>query len=334
MSARIRINKAGGNYFAAEPNMAFIRTGCKPLDMILGGGWAQNRVANIIGDKSTGKTLLCIEACANFARAFPDGKIKYMESEAAFDPPYAEALGMPLNRVDFGAGNPLLTVEDFFDDLSDIYRKSTVDEPYLYILDSLDALSDKSEMDRGIDDSSYGASKAKKLSELFRRSIKKMSMANVTLIIVSQIRDKIGVTFGKKTMRSGGHSLDFYASQIISLAHIQQVTKTKHGIKRVVGVRIRAKVDKNKVGLAHREAEFEIKFGFGVDDVRACVDWLHENKGLDRVGLSKIDITKYVADIDKGRLDYNAELRRLQTAVRKHYREIETSFLPTRRKYE
>jgi predicted ATP-dependent serine protease len=53
----------GGNYFAhPKTKLKFIPSGCKLLDLALGGGWARGRVANIVGDKSTGKTLLCIEA--------------------------------------------------------------------------------------------------------------------------------------------------------------------------------------------------------------------------------------------------------------------------------
>jgi RecA/RadA recombinase len=47
-----------------------IPTGATLLDLGLGGGWACGRVANIVGDTAAGKTLLAIEACANFAAAY------------------------------------------------------------------------------------------------------------------------------------------------------------------------------------------------------------------------------------------------------------------------
>src|SRR5262245_49730127 len=156
--AKLKPKKRGGNYFAAPSHLMFIPTGCQTLDLALGGGWAKNRIANIVGDKSSGKTLLCIEACANFAIKYPKGRIFYRESEAAFDQDYAKALGMPVARVSFG-DDPLETVEDLFDELSDILRNKN---DCLYICDSLDALSDRAELDRGIADGSYGAQKAKK----------------------------------------------------------------------------------------------------------------------------------------------------------------------------
>ena len=68
----------GGNYFSSpKTNIKFIKSGCKTLDCVLGGGWALGRIANIVGDKSTGKTLQAIEACATFAKDYPTGKIWY-----------------------------------------------------------------------------------------------------------------------------------------------------------------------------------------------------------------------------------------------------------------
>jgi len=59
----------------------FIPSGCTLLDLALGGGWARNRIINIVGDRSTGKTGLAIETCANFARLYKPENIRYVEAE-------------------------------------------------------------------------------------------------------------------------------------------------------------------------------------------------------------------------------------------------------------
>jgi len=66
-----------GIYYTPKKSLVTFTSGCSLLDCALGGGWPIGRVSNIVGDKSTGKTLLAIEACANFARRFPDGLIRY-----------------------------------------------------------------------------------------------------------------------------------------------------------------------------------------------------------------------------------------------------------------
>jgi RecA/RadA recombinase len=256
------------------------------------------------------KTLLCIEGATNFAIKYPKGKIRYRECEAAFDQQYAAALGMPVDRVDFG--DPLDTVEDLFEDMNKVIAGAKT--PELYIVDSLDALSDRAELERDMDKGTFGAQKAKNLSQLFRRTVRDLSRKNVTVGIVSQVRSKIGISFGRDTTRSGGRALDFYASQVLFLAKLKTLQRTVKGMKRPDGIALRAKVDKLKVGgFPFREADFNIKFGYGIDDEQACEEYLRKAK------------VKFTDDDSMGKL------RKL---VEKHWMEIETSLLPPKKKYD
>lgn len=298
-------NDAGGLYFSSpKATKNFIPSGCVMLDCVLGGGWPLGRIVNIVGDKSTGKTLLAIEAIANFFLKYDDGWVRYVEAESAFDPAYAKALGIPMDQVEMEHG--LDTVEAVFDNLSNTRTRG----PGLYIVDSLDALSDEAEMKRGISDGSYGAAKAKKLSELFRRLVRQVARQNICVMIISQVRDNIGVTFGEKHTRTGGKALDFYASQVIWLAHLKLLKQTKNKMERPVGVRVRAKCKKNKVGLPFRECEFTIRFGYGVEDTEASEEFLRE------IGCS----------IPK-------EAVALRETVIQEWYAIEKKFIPEKRKY-
>lgn len=332
MAKRVKIVSGGGSYFAApKTNLKFIYSGCKTLDLALGGGWAEDRVINIVGDKATGKTLLCIEGCANFVLSRPKGRIRYREAESAFDKPYARTIGMPTDRVDFGDVQ-LTTVEDMFEDLTAIIKGART--PELVVVDSLDSLSSRAEMDRDIDEGSYGGEKAKKMSEMFRRLVRDMHDRHVTLIIISQIRDKIGATFGRKFQRTGGRALDFYASQVVMLAHLGQLAATTRGIKVATGVKVKAKVDKNKVGLPFRESLFNIRFGYGIDDAQACVDWLTTIKGLKQTGITPEQSKFYLRKLlDMPRDEADAKLNLLRDCVQREWYEIEESMLPSRGKY-
>lgn len=293
----------------------FISSGCTTLDKALGGGWVIGRVANIIGDKSTGKTLLAWEAIAQFVMAYPKGKARYREIEEAFDKSYMAYMGMPIDRVEFNedkGGNKLVrTVEDMMDDIIDI-TKSKPKEPSLYIVDSLDALSSRAEMDRKPGESSYGAERAKGMSEFFRKYNGAIADAKITPIFISQIRDRIGVTFGRKWDRSGGHALDFYATHIVVLAYLGQITKQRNKIKRAIGVEVRAKVEKNKIGMPFREAQFPIIFGYGIDDEISSLNWLDD---------AGIEVPKGISP---------EELKEL---VSETWDEVEATFAPIKRKY-
>jgi recombination protein RecA len=172
------------------------------------------------------------------------------------------------------------------------------------------------------------------MSQLFRRLVQKMASSNVTLGIVSQIRDRIGVTFGRKYSRSGGHALDFYASQVLYLAHLGTESKSIKKVKRPVAVKIRAKCDKNKVGLPYRESQFNIVFGYGIDDYRACLEWLVEVGAISELGHGKSNVKELAEKLmalPQG--EAMADIRKAQELTRKKWYEIETRFMPRRKKY-
>ena len=141
--------------------------------------------------------------------------------------------------------------------------------PGLYILDSLDALSDEEEMKRDFNKGSYGTQKAKNMSKAFRMITRRAARANVAIIIISQTRDKISDMGLPGKTKGGGKAVDFYASVILWLSHVQTESRTRAGIKRAYAIRVKVRCSKNKISLAHREeAEFIITFGRGIDDVQ------------------------------------------------------------------
>lgn len=326
------------SYFAAgdsKGNIEFISTGCTVLDEALGGGIAARRVTNVIGDSSTGKTLLATELSANFCAKYPDGEVRYAEAEQAFDDEYAEALGIDLSRVERNAEGTIVgTVEEWHADL-ERFIKRMKGRPGLYILDSLDAISDDDEIKADFGEASFGGKKPKLISQLFRRMVEPMYTANITLIIVSQTRDKIGVSFGPTKTRSGGRALEFYSSQVVWLAHIGKIDKTIRGIKRVVGHDVRAKVSKNKCGLAHRVVDYSVLYGYGMDDIMSGLEWLkdHAPKALEELGMS---VSGY--KVSGAAIRNNAERSRefrplLRKVIRREWSALENEFLPKVRKY-
>lgn len=353
------------SYFASgneKEGVEFTSTGCALYDEALGGGPCMGRVLNIVGDKSTGKTLNAMEIAAQTLRIYPDAWVRYGEAEAAWDADYQAELGIPISKMILNEKNERLeTVEQWYDDLVACLDKFP-DRPGVYILDSLDALSDDAEMEADFNKASFGGMKPKAIGQLFRRLVGRLERQRVLLIIVSQLRDKIGVTFGETKTRSGGKALDFYASQIVWLRETGKLKRTISGEERVYGIEVRAQVKKNKVGIAFREAQYPVLFGYGIDDLMASAEWIAgvAPKRLVELGMKKeagrartkaevkakasappdkhAALPNYADEISRIRRTGGAEAQamreKLTKIVREEWARIETEFLPPVRKYE
>ena len=93
-------------------------------------------------------------------------------------------------------------------------------------------------------------------------------------------------------------------------------------------------MDKNKVGIYGRECDFEILFGYGIDDMKACLTWLDEANSLEDVGISKKEIKAFCQKMMKAPDDeFRSELARIQEATKQRWREVDSHFVTPRRKY-
>lgn len=328
---------SGGAYFPPD-EIKFIPSGCTLLDCVLGGGWVLGRVENVIGDTSSGKTLLAIEACANMVRNYSKGKVYYRESESAFDLSYAAQIGLPVGQVDFGpkgVKSRWRTIEAVFEDLKAVaeeHAKKNI--PGLYVIDSLDALSSETALKRKATDNSFHLEKQKVLAHLFEQLISEFKAAQLTIMIISQVRDRIGFVVGEKHRRSGGHSLDFYSSHLLWLKHLKTLTATRHGEKRATGILVQANCKKNKIAAPHRKCVFPIRFGFGIDDIEASVEWLVDKGMVGYIGLKKAHVDDYLAETSElSDADYAKRCGDVRLATIKAWKEVEDWFVPPRRKY-
>ena len=256
----------------------YISTGSTMLNLALTGkvdrGWPLGRISNIAGNYSTGKTLLAIEAARMFIKNPPKGinpKIFYCESEASFDPEYAKQLGAPVDKMKLRVVD---TIESFFEELVKIIKDLKEEDGVLVILDSLDALSCRKELDREIDKGTYGAEKAKMLGQILRRVSNPIKENNIHLLVISQLRDNINALpwSSNKHLRSGGRALDYYSSQTVWLTDVGKIKSAK--TKQVLGVNCKAEIRKNRVATPYKVVEFPIFPHYGIDDALSVIDFL------------------------------------------------------------
>lgn len=252
------------------------------------GGWGVGKIVNLIGDSSSGKTMLAFTMFADMARMkkFDDYRFIYDDVEQAlefnvdnlFGKKVASRIEAPAYDEDGQAVHSDL-VQDFFAYIQKAINKG---KPFIYVLDSFDALTSKEEVKK-VDETlkahlrgtktegSYNVDKPKAASQILRSVKSKIKDTGSLIIVISQTRDNIGFGFEKKT-RSGGKALKFYSSHEIWLAMVGQIMSKK----RVIGNNVNAKITKNKITGKRRVVSFPIYYDYGVDSIASEIDFLIE----------------------------------------------------------
>ena len=249
-----------------------ISTGSMEIDIALGiGGLPCGRIVELYGPESSGKTTLTLQVIAEAQKL---GKTcAFVDAEHALDPVYAKKLGV--NIDDLLVSQPD-TGEQALEICDMLVRSAAVD---VVIIDSVAALTPKAEIEGDMGDSHVGL-QARLMSQALRKLTSNVKKTNTLCVFINQIRMKIGVMFGNPETTTGGNALKFYSSVRLDIRRIGAV---KEGDD-VVGNQTRVKVVKNKVAPPFKQAEFEIRYGEGVNKMGELIDLGVKHKMVDKAG--------------------------------------------------
>lgn len=244
---------------AVGMRIRFTSSGVYRLDFALGGGFPRNRITEIRGPFSSGKTTVALMSIAKFQQESAKGLAAYIDLERTFDPAYAQSLGCDLDRILLVSPDSGEQSVDIVNDLTDF------DEDLWMILDSIAALVPTAEIEGSMDDQFMGlqarlVNRAMRVATArMKSSLYEVDAPTTTLICLNQLREKIGVMFGNPETTPGGKGKDFYYSVMTCFRNPASekitVDKTVNGIKRKVqvGQCHNFTVNKNKTGASQYE---------------------------------------------------------------------------------
>lgn len=246
-----------------------IPTGSVSLDEIMGGGYTKGRMTEIYGQEGCGKTTLALHAIAETQKR--GGIAALIDAEHALNTQYAATIGADISKTILsqpGCGEEGLEIANR------LIRSGGID---LIVIDSVAALTPRAELEGTMDDNHVGR-QARLMSQFFRVVNGAANRTKTAVILINQIRMKIGIMYGPNETTSGGNALKFYACHRLEVRKGGKLEQDGNQI----GSQIKVKIVKNKIAVPYRETMLDLIYGQGFNQFSDII----------RVGVSKGIIEK------------------------------------------
>jgi len=243
--------------YAADKTISYDRipTGVFALDLSMGGGFPRGKVNIVYGPESSGKTNVVLRAIANHQRMWPDEVCAFVDAENAFDPKWAEKMGVNIGKL------MLLSAPYAEQAVNTIEELLCAEDVGMVVLDSVAALMTVNEAESSAEKAVVGGN-ALVVGKLTRKVM--MAQANAkregrtpTFIAINQIRLKIGVMYGDPETMPGGKPLPFASSMTLRL-YGKNIVDKKISPDMPVRKSSSAIIKKNKVPITATHCEFEM----------------------------------------------------------------------------
>lgn len=269
--------------FSGNINMT-VSTGSTLLDLAIsgkrrrGGGIPAGILVELFGGAGTGKTAVLATICAS-AQA-QGGEARFDDPEGRLDQEYSQIYRVNLAE-DFFDYHRSKLVSDLFQNMWD-WKPKRSDVINIFAGDSMAALSTEMEME---EEDKRGQLRAKEFSAGFRKTCLLISQQDRVVVLTNQIR----AGEGGAHVTPGGFALPFYASLRIRFrfpmknAHVIEKVKFDLGkekeVEEVIGIKVDCSIAKSTVDEPYREVPVYITFGYGIDDIRANLQYVKDMTG-------------------------------------------------------
>lgn len=265
-------------------NFIYVSTGSLALDYVISGKFEEGGIpvpgiTQFIGKSSTAKSAF---ATAILANAQKKGYYAVFEdAENTLTSDFSLMLGLDPEMVAYN--NPE-TLEDAFGHMETVIREirsKDTETPIVIVLDSLPVLCAREELETkevNYDQHNMiGAIRAKIVGSALRKFDKLVKTNKVGLVIVNQIRSKVGFVLGNPdTTAAGGRSLEYYLTVDLETKTSKKLTGPGEEVYGIEGTVLNRK---NKCSIPFRSCDFRLVFNEGIERYYDCLT-VFEKAGL------------------------------------------------------
>lgn len=265
-----------------------------------GGGIPVGKIVEVWGNSSSCKTLFAL----NFLRGVQriDGIAAFVDVENTLNARFAEQaakvdtsklLVIPVEKAD--------SLEKAFNQIHVILREIDKlvgnEKPIIIVYDSIAASASEREFaETTIDmfktskeakkEAGAGADKPGEHAKIIGKELRKLNpvlnRANASVVIINQVREKIGVMFGNNEKRaSGGRSLEYYCSLSLKTKAYKKLKDERDNVK---GVLVSVENTKNKCFKPFVSApeNAQLLFDYGINPLGGLLDCLYKHYRIDK----------------------------------------------------
>jgi recombination protein RecA len=247
---------------ASDPylKVTYLKTNVLPFDLLLKGGLPRGRFTEVFGDYSTLKSFVGLKAIAQCQSE--GGVAALIDTEGAFDPDWAEALGVKIDDLIIWPernDDEVHTGEEAID----VAQTLIMGKADLLVFDSIAATAPKDVMSKRMAGENIQPAR---LAALMSEACRRLTTVNgkTAVMWINQTRINVGVTFGSNEALPGGKAMPFYASYRIRLKKTGKLTTPKKvwdgsawlDTKQTVGQKFVAMLEKSKLSNPHTEMHF------------------------------------------------------------------------------
>jgi len=265
----------------------WVSTGCAMLDVAISnrpyGGLPVGRIVEVTGLEQSGKSLVSAHLLAETQKQ--GGVAVLIDTETAVSREFLEAIGVDVSKLLYVSADSVEQIFDMTETIIEKVRETSKDRLVTIVTDSVAAASTSAELASDYGKDGYATDKAIIISKAMRKITNMIGRQKILLVYTNQLRQKMNaMPFGDPWTTSGGKALAFHASVRLRLKGTGQIKMKVGGNDKIVGMKVRAQVVKNRMGPPLRSTDFEIYFDRGIDNYGSWLKVMKDEKVVKQAG--------------------------------------------------